>query len=314
MCLSPKYKSGVSNYFESSKSSLISNNIPSHHHHTRFIYKRISVYDNATSDLLSHAPAIVSFLSMALHHGSVLVHCQRGISRSTTAVLFYLMGGSGLTLQEGIHLCKRRRPEVDPIPAFVGQLKIYETRCMEMGMIQSTNDSPGSDGRCDTNGRSRKRKAGGATIGPVRGPARGPTRPVRGPVRGPIGPARGPARGPIGPVRGPAIGPTKNPRNHVDDHSIGHIHKKSIIGACLPSPPSGDNGANDASCLLEEHKTGVECVIIGSQKKSLVPPLLYHLKNGEKADSSNELEDVDTNCSNDDVAEVKTIIIDSCET
>jgi len=54
---------------------------------------RVPVYDASTSvtDLLEAADAIVSFIAKALHHGSCLVHCQRGVSRSTTAVLFYLM-------------------------------------------------------------------------------------------------------------------------------------------------------------------------------------------------------------------------------
>lgn len=67
---------GVPNYFESNKAVK---------------YKRISVYDASTSDLLSHADEIVNFISSGLHHGSVLVHCQRGVSRSATAVIFFLI-------------------------------------------------------------------------------------------------------------------------------------------------------------------------------------------------------------------------------
>lgn len=54
-------------------------------------YKRIAVYDASTSDLLSHAEEIVNFINNGLHHGSVLVHCQRGVSRSATAVMMFLM-------------------------------------------------------------------------------------------------------------------------------------------------------------------------------------------------------------------------------
>mmetsp|Transcript_1739 Transcript_1739/g.2415 ORF Transcript_1739/g.2415 Transcript_1739/m.2415 type:complete len:128 (+) Transcript_1739:57-440(+) len=70
---------GVPNYFEHNKGS---NSIK---------YKRISVYDASTSDLLSYADEVVNFISSGLHHGSVLVHCQRGASRSATAVIFYLI-------------------------------------------------------------------------------------------------------------------------------------------------------------------------------------------------------------------------------
>jgi protein-tyrosine phosphatase len=68
---------GVPNYFENSCSEIK--------------YKRISVYDSASSDLLSHADEMVEFISSGLHHGGVLVHCQKGVSRSATAVIMFLM-------------------------------------------------------------------------------------------------------------------------------------------------------------------------------------------------------------------------------
>lgn len=69
---------GVPNYFENAKGS-------------RIKYKRISVYDASSTDLLCHADEIVEFISNGLHHGGVLVHCQRGVSRSATAVIMFLM-------------------------------------------------------------------------------------------------------------------------------------------------------------------------------------------------------------------------------
>ena len=71
-------QAGVPNYFESS---------------SKFIYRRIPVYDTPTiaSDLKEAADEICSFIAKGLLRGSVLVHCQKGVSRSTTAVLMYLM-------------------------------------------------------------------------------------------------------------------------------------------------------------------------------------------------------------------------------
>ena len=69
--------SGVPNYFENTSSTIK--------------YKRISVYDASTSDLLPYSDEIVQFISNGLHHGSVLVHCQRGVSRSATSVIMFLM-------------------------------------------------------------------------------------------------------------------------------------------------------------------------------------------------------------------------------
>lgn len=71
-------QAGVPNFFEKSR---------------RFVYKRIPVYDASTSapQLESQAEEIASFISKGLFHGSVLVHCQHGVSRSTTCVVMYLM-------------------------------------------------------------------------------------------------------------------------------------------------------------------------------------------------------------------------------
>lgn len=71
---------GVPNFFEHS-------NDKGH----KIQYKRIPVYDASTSDLRAYAEEIVSFISNGLHHGSVLVHCQRGVSRSATAVMMFLI-------------------------------------------------------------------------------------------------------------------------------------------------------------------------------------------------------------------------------
>eukprot|EP00980_Cylindrotheca_fusiformis_P014810 scaffold4026_cov117-Cylindrotheca_fusiformis.AAC.45 len=71
-------QAGVPNYFEKKK---------------QFRYKRIPVYDAPTSasQLLEAASSIVQFVTSGLYHGSVLIHCQHGVSRSTTCALFYLM-------------------------------------------------------------------------------------------------------------------------------------------------------------------------------------------------------------------------------
>ena len=73
---------GVPNFFEGNKIGPAGFTIQ---------YKRISVYDASTSDLLPHADEIVNFISNGLHHGSVLVHWQRGVSRSATAVMMFLI-------------------------------------------------------------------------------------------------------------------------------------------------------------------------------------------------------------------------------
>lgn len=121
------------------------------------------MYDTATSDLLSQADAIVGFISSGLHHGSVLVHCKEGVSRSTTCVIFFLMRKLGMSYADAFEICKRKRPVAQPIPSFVGQCKKYERKCRKLGVIQSGESS-----------MKKKRKIMGPSIGPAIGPAMGP--------------------------------------------------------------------------------------------------------------------------------------------
>eukprot|EP00804_Cyclotella_cryptica_P030829 CCRYP_015066-RA/>CCRYP_015066-RA protein AED:0.22 eAED:0.64 QI:0/0/0/1/0.5/0.33/3/0/304 len=102
-------------------------------------YKRIPVYDASTSDMLSYAEEIVNFISNGLHHGSVLVHCQRGVSRSATAVIMFLIRKANMTYEQSLQLCQKRRRVVDPIPAFCEQLKEYEKDCREWGYLTAVN-------------------------------------------------------------------------------------------------------------------------------------------------------------------------------
>ena len=122
------------------------------------------MYDTATSDLLSQADAIVGFISSGLHHGSVLVHCKEGVSRSTTCVIFFLMRKLGMTYADAFELCKRKRPVAQPIPSFVDQCQKYEHKCRKLGIIQSGDSL-----------KKKKRKIMGPSIGPAIGPPMGPS-------------------------------------------------------------------------------------------------------------------------------------------
>ena len=86
-------QAGVPNYFEKKSTAKGSSKT--------FVYKRIPIYDSSTSvsELETYANEIVDFISKGLYHGSVLVHCHQGISRSTTCVLLFLMRYVTILLQ-----------------------------------------------------------------------------------------------------------------------------------------------------------------------------------------------------------------------
>ena len=50
-------------------------------------YLRVPIYDSPAEDAAEHFAAVLDFISSRLHHGGVLVHCNRGVSRSATFVV-----------------------------------------------------------------------------------------------------------------------------------------------------------------------------------------------------------------------------------
>lgn len=239
-------KSGVPNYFETSSTSSISRTATGR----RIIYKRIPVYDAATSDLLSHADTVVGFISSALHHGSVLVHCKQGISRSATCVIFFLMRKAGMSLEKALALCRARRPDVEPIPAFMAQLKTYEDKCRRLGVIRDDNKEPKPV--VGDEGNDKKRK------GPV-GPAIGPPAMI-GPM---IGPSREGSKGDEDKrvrskkmrVIGPAVGP-QMPSSSKGDTSDGDVAIRPSIGPMIKPGIQGREVDKDEgnSKLMSESK------------------------------------------------------------
>mmetsp|Transcript_24338 Transcript_24338/g.28021 ORF Transcript_24338/g.28021 Transcript_24338/m.28021 type:complete len:367 (-) Transcript_24338:254-1354(-) len=166
---------------------------------------------------------------MGLCYGSVLVHCQRGISRSATCVLFYLMRKAGMTLEEALKVCQRRRPQICPNPAFMEQLSRYETQCRQLGVLSCKDIGQ----RGETS--ARKGNAG-RTLGPTR-----PTSGKRGPVRGPM----------VGPMVGPSI--IKNPLRSEGQDYIGP--KSGCVGPIVGPSAAAENtisvGASDTSHIID---------------------------------------------------------------
>jgi hypothetical protein len=78
------------------------------------------------ADLLEPAAA---FMQRAVSTGGrVYVHCTHGVSRSPTAVLWFLMQYRGMTLLEAAELVKARRVKVSPTGGFVTVLMQAEVR------------------------------------------------------------------------------------------------------------------------------------------------------------------------------------------
>ncbi|CAM9185879.1 unnamed protein product [Ectocarpus sp. 4 AP-2014] len=250
---------GVPNFFEKDRS---------------MTYKRVAVFDNRGEDLLQHLESCISFIEQGSFYGKVLVHCNKGVSRSSTVVAAYLMRTRGLSKPTALTYLRSRRSIVNPHEGFLAQLDTFESK------LTAERDMAIADGQAtkfpddllSTGGRTA---VNGPAIGPI-GPARRPSAPVpsprnaprttspaRAPVVGPSlphvtptslkgGPASGGGTraGPIGPSRGPA------PRSpaQAEERSANAAAKKAVAtndGAEVREPNVAEGSSSGAGKLGE---------------------------------------------------------------
>ncbi len=103
---------------------------PSHFAREGVAYARVNVNDESSANLRPYLTSATDFIRhhLVARRVSVLVHCQMGISRSSTIVLAYLIRFEGMTRDEAYVHVKSRRPQCDPNPGFWRQLKTFESR------------------------------------------------------------------------------------------------------------------------------------------------------------------------------------------
>ena len=93
----------------------------------KFKYKYIRGSDEPKFDLGKHFDEAADFIYQAVRSGGkVMVHCYAGVSRSTSCLIAYLIKYKGYTFREGLELCLRGRPIVEPNPGFQRQLQAFE--------------------------------------------------------------------------------------------------------------------------------------------------------------------------------------------
>ena len=85
---------------------------------------KIFCLDSSNQDLLIHMYRACEFIETSLGHGGVLVHCQRGVSRSASFVIAYLMRRDRRSLKEVLADVKLKR-KVWPSENFRTQLDLW---------------------------------------------------------------------------------------------------------------------------------------------------------------------------------------------
>ena len=84
---------------------------------------QIKVRDSQMSLIAVHFDRAIEFIETALNSdGRVLVHCWRGVSRSATIVIAYIMRSRRLQYEAALTVVKGQRSCVDPNPGFQTQL------------------------------------------------------------------------------------------------------------------------------------------------------------------------------------------------
>jgi len=107
----------------------VDNFYPSH-----FQYMKIPVSDHDSTELLKHWNRTFEFIKRAKEcKAGVLVHCKKGISRSSSTVIAYAMKAYGWSLSCALEHVKRKRDCITPNPGFMRQLEVYD------GMLAAKN-------------------------------------------------------------------------------------------------------------------------------------------------------------------------------
>nr|XP_021142706.1 serine/threonine/tyrosine-interacting-like protein 1 isoform X2 [Columba livia] len=91
-------------------------------------YLHISVPDAIEADLFSSFATISHFIDAQLEHGAVLVFSKLGISRSSTAIMAYLIHSHQFSLKKAWYYVLECKMNMIPHRGFVKQLLDWETK------------------------------------------------------------------------------------------------------------------------------------------------------------------------------------------
>ncbi|CAH1976037.1 unnamed protein product [Acanthoscelides obtectus] len=94
-------------------------------------YKFVECLDLPESDLLKPLKDCVPFIKIAVNNNcNVLVHCNAGVSRSSSIVLGYLILEKGYTFLKAYDIVKLARSCMKPNAGFEKQLKCLDGDCV----------------------------------------------------------------------------------------------------------------------------------------------------------------------------------------
>lgn len=87
-------------------------------------YLRVPLEDIDTQPLTSHLKLCRTFIDNGLNHGSVLVACHEGKSRSATIIMDYLLKRKFIvSVDQTLEFMKKQHPPTNPCRGFLQYLK-----------------------------------------------------------------------------------------------------------------------------------------------------------------------------------------------
>ena len=106
----------------------------------RFAYLRVELKDESSTDLKPHWERVLPFMRAAIspnaeksetkhagdQHGTLLIYCTAGVSRSASFVLAYLIKYHGMSYRQALAHVRARRQCVQPNEGFERQLIDFE--------------------------------------------------------------------------------------------------------------------------------------------------------------------------------------------
>ena len=86
-------------------------------------YLSFSMRDNGTEDITKYIYTVFSFITAAHEQkGKVLIHCMRGISRSGSLAIAWVIHSCRMALDGALRFCRQRRACISPNATFIMQL------------------------------------------------------------------------------------------------------------------------------------------------------------------------------------------------
>ncbi|EXJ94930.1 hypothetical protein A1O1_00048 [Capronia coronata CBS 617.96] len=97
-------------------------------HEEDHVLHLISIRDHGNMDLLEVLDEALNFIKAGLanNDGGVLVHCQKGISRSASVIIAFVMEDMNLDFDTALRFVRSSRAKVNPNAGFQRQLELWQ--------------------------------------------------------------------------------------------------------------------------------------------------------------------------------------------